>query len=41
MADFSMSYFNDRHYNKLTKSVRVLTNTSVFNISIHEPYLYP
>lgn len=33
MADFSMSYFNDRHYKKLTKSVRVLTNTSVFNIA--------
>lgn len=41
MADFSVSYFNDRYYNKLTKSGRVLTNASVFNISIHELDLYP
>lgn len=39
MANFSISYFNDRYYNKLTKSVRVLTNASVFNI--HESDLYP
>lgn len=39
MADFSISYFNDRDYNKWTKSVRVLAYASVF--SIHEPDLYP
>lgn len=41
MADFSMNYFNDRQYNKVTRSVRVLTNSSVFNISMHEPDPYP